>query len=730
MRATGLSVSRNITNRIRLAVTFLLCVFTAVFFLLSFDSHAEEPDKTEKTVRVGWYETPFNTLDQYGRRSGYAYEYQRKIAAYTGWKYEYVEGSWLELLQMLIDGEIDLMSDISYTEERSSKILYSSYPMGTESYYIYIEPNNSDISADDLSTLSGKRIGVTSNSIQEKLFYDWAGSHGIEAELIGMSGSEEDSISKLSAGELDAFITLDAYGDPDVMIPICKIGSSDFFFAVSKSRPDLLSELNYALNRIQDENKYYNMELNEKFLHTAIASKYLSTKEKLWLADHGTIRVGYQDNYLAFCAKDSKTGELNGALKDYLNYASEHMVNARLEFEAVCYPTASAAMEAMKNGEVDCMFPANLTAYDGETLGVVMTQPLMTSEMMAVVRESEQQSFLRKEEISVAVNEGNPNYDMFLADHFPTWKIIYYKDTPACLEGIAAGEADCILISNYRFSNISKQCEDLKLVTVSTGVNMDYNVAVREGNTVLYSILTKVTDLVPVSTVNSALTYYSTEDAKTSFFDYLKSHMVLVLGIISLILLVIVILLWRSIRAEKKAAEEQRQLDEMNRLVNYDSLTSVRNKGAFTNYIKGIQERIDKDDAPEFAVAILDCNNLKQINDQYGHEKGDEYLKASCRIICHTFRHSAVFRIGGDEFAVVMMNDDYNHRDELVKQFEAAQKESEAAENKWDQVHVALGIAPYDAKTDRRSANITIRRADKIMYENKRLWKESQGKLR
>ena len=75
-----------------------------------------------KTVRVGWYESPFNMTDQFGRRSGYAYEYQRKIAAYTGWTYTYVEGNWLECVQMLEKGEIDLMSDVSYTEERAEYI--------------------------------------------------------------------------------------------------------------------------------------------------------------------------------------------------------------------------------------------------------------------------------------------------------------------------------------------------------------------------------------------------------------------------------------------------------------------------------------------------------------------------------------------------------------------------------------------------------------------------------
>ena len=94
------------------ALAVLLTILVGIILPLA--AYAREPE--QKVVRVGWYESPFNYSDQNGRRSGYAYEYQKKIAAYTGWKYEYVEGSWPELLQMLIDGEIDLMSDVSYTE--------------------------------------------------------------------------------------------------------------------------------------------------------------------------------------------------------------------------------------------------------------------------------------------------------------------------------------------------------------------------------------------------------------------------------------------------------------------------------------------------------------------------------------------------------------------------------------------------------------------------------------
>ena len=710
------------TRSLCCSVILVVAILVSAFVALSF-AHADEP---EKTVRVGWYETPFNITDQFGRRSGYAYEYQRKVAAYTGWNYEYVEGSWFELMQMLERGEIDLMSDVSYKEDRTEKMLYSSLPMGTEAYYVFVKPDNTQVAPDDFSSLNGKAVGVTSESIQEDQFIAWMQKHGVQANLVELTGSEEEALNMLQKGELDAFVTLDTYGNPETAVPVWKVGASDFFFAVNKDRPDLLNELDIALNMIQEEDKYYNQQLSEQFLGNGGTNLYLSTGEKAWLSGHGTIRVGYQDNYLAFFASDPATGELTGALKDWLSSASDALENAHLDFEPRAYPTAAAALEALKSGEVDCMFPANLTSFDGEELGVVMTPALMRTEMDAVVRASEQKEFILQRNVTVCVNEGNTNYEMFLVDNYPSWNIAYYPDTPTGLEAIAAGKADCVIISNYRFSNISKQCEELHLTTVPTGVDMDYYMAVREGDAELYSILTKVTSLIPESTVNASLTYYSTEDAKRSFYDIIVDNLAIIMTVVAVVLLIIVLLLIRNIRARRILTEEERLVDDLNKRVFVDALTSVRNKGAFDDYIQEFQERLDKGEQIEFAIGVFDCDNLKRINDQYGHGKGNEYLKASSRLICETFRHSPVFRVGGDEFAAILMNDDLRNKEQLARSFDEAQERiRESAESEWERVLVSLGVAVHDASID-RSVRDTVRRADEAMYENKRLRKQAR----
>jgi len=175
--------------------------------------------------------------------------------------------------------------------------------------------------------------------------------------------------------------------------------------------------------------------------------------------------------------------------------------------------------------------------------------------------------------------------------------------------------------------------------------------------------------VVPDATIHAALTYYSTEDVKTSFGDLIKDNLFTVLVVIAIILLVILILLLRNIQAEKKVIEEEHLVRDLNRRVFVDALTSVRNKGAFDEYIHELQKRLDANEAFPFAIGVFDCDNLKKVNDQNGHDKGDVYLIAASQLICRIFSHSPVFRIGGDEFAVVLQNEDFDHRDELISRF-------------------------------------------------------------
>jgi diguanylate cyclase (GGDEF)-like protein len=159
----------------------------------------------------------------------------------------------------------------------------------------------------------------------------------------------------------------------------------------------------------------------------------------------------------------------------------------------------------------------------------------------------------------------------------------------------------------------------------------------------------------------------------------------------------------------------------LNRRAYVDALTSVRNKWAYAGYIDDLQACMDMDNGQmRFAVGVFDCDDLKVINDKYGHDKGDIYLKTASSLMCRIFKRSPVFRIGGDEFSVILQNDAFQDRDGLIREFRNAMAEVNAsADNPWEQVRVSFGIAEYDAEQDGAVIDV-VRRADKNMYENKR----------
>jgi diguanylate cyclase (GGDEF)-like protein len=639
----------------------------------------------EKTVRVGWYESSYNSMDETGRRSGYAYEYQMKLAAYTGWSFEYVTGSWSDLLQMLIDGEIDLMSDVSYTPERAEKMLYPSLPMGTEEYYVFTSPNHPDIIPGDYATLNGKRIGVNKDSVQADYYREWAAANGVHAELIEVTYPEDESLRRMEIGELDAYVTVDSFTDPKRALPVCKVGASDFFFAVSKDRPDLLIELNAAMSKLQDENRYYNQQMYAKYIVQAGANAFLSTNELDWLASHGPIRVGYQNNYLAFCAAD-EDGQLTGMLKDFLDHAGDSMANAHLDFEPVVYPSSGSALAALERGEVDCVFPINFRAYDGEKRGIAITTPLMDTDIYAVVRMADQQVFGQQQHVIVAVNAGNPNYDSFLQDNFPEWRKVYFANTNECLEAVSQGMADCVLISSYRYNNIARTCEKYRLTTLSTGVGLDYCFAVDRGETELYSILTKAIGLVPSSTVNAALSYYITEDAKLSFTEVLADNLWIVLGVAAVILLVILFLLLRSIRSERKA---QRLIAA----TETDALTGLYSRNYFFEYANNMFR--EHPETPMDAI-VLNIEQFHSVNALKGRDYGDGILRALGREVQLIAGENGGIagRFGADRFDVYC-----RHLEDYPALFNRLQSRlDDLSENTG--VRIRMGVMPWQEQLE------------------------------
>ena len=163
----------------------------------------------------------------------------------------------------------------------------------------------------------------------------------------------------------------------------------------------------------------------------------------------------------------------------------------------------------------------------------------------------------------------------------------------------------------------------------------------------------------------------------------------------------------------------QRQVAEMDELAHKDSLTGIKNKAAYDEETARLDEKISKGEA-EFFIAMVDVNFLKRVNDTYGHERGNEYLINACRLICSVFGEEHVYRIGGDEFVVVIEGEKVSLCKYFIKQFavEMERKSSNQSLEAWEKISAAIGTATYQKGED-KFADEVFRRADKKMYANK-----------
>ncbi|MBO4509287.1 MAG: GGDEF domain-containing protein [Spirochaetaceae bacterium] len=158
----------------------------------------------------------------------------------------------------------------------------------------------------------------------------------------------------------------------------------------------------------------------------------------------------------------------------------------------------------------------------------------------------------------------------------------------------------------------------------------------------------------------------------------------------------------------------------------HDSLTGVANRELYERKAKQINENIKADpQAMHFAICECDLNNLKIINDTYGHESGDFYIKACCKTICNIFKHSPVFRTGGDEFVIILQNEDYERCDEIKKEInDFVLSEVKKEGSVLEKISFAAGFSKFNSKTDRTVGDV-LNRADFEMYIHKKTVKAS-----
>ena len=292
---------------------------------------ADTQMKEQRTIRVGSFEDTFNYVDKNGVRRGFGYELMQALGGYAGWKFEYVKCNWTNCFDKLENGEIDVMGDISYTAERAQKMLFSEKPMGKENYILYADLSNTDIVTSDFKSLDGKRVGVLMGTEPEIMLTEWENKNGIHTEHVNVSNND-DVEKKLANHEIDGFVSLEeSIWSEQGISSVTNVGQSDIYFVINKERSDIKTEMDCAMRQLDQDSPFFKADLYKKYF-TLDYSQILTGEEKLWLEEHGGIRIGFLNNDPAVFSMDGETGKLTGTLAEYTSDAKECLGNQTLEF--------------------------------------------------------------------------------------------------------------------------------------------------------------------------------------------------------------------------------------------------------------------------------------------------------------------------------------------------------------------------------------------------------------
>ena len=689
---------------------YIVFTILTIVLLTIFKCNVYAIESEEKIVKVGYYENEnFQEGASEGAvKSGYAYEYYQKLSTYNGWRYEYVYGSWSEIYDAFVKGDIDLLAGLGYAEERLEVMNYPNYPMGYESYYLFIRGDDSEITMDP-STLNGKKIGTISGLL-EKSIREWVENNNVDAEVI-VYDDVKDRDQALVNREIDAFIGEGAsVGSKENIISLFKIKNVDMYVCVAKDRTDLLQDLNMAQEYIDSREPYYINDLSKEYFGKNAISLQVSAEEEEWLKSHDyTITVGYIEDLLPYCGMDNN-GNATGIMVDVINEAFSNIKSKKpVHFEYRPYHNTDEMIQAIHSHEIEILFPISDDIYFMEQNDLYHSVDVITSAMNLVYMGDAAEA----EQGIIAINKNNQIQYNYVANYLPDNEIMYFDTVDKCLDAVVEGKASGAILSGIRASVLLRDnyYSDLSYMELPHETVKCFGVSKAHKG-----ILPLLNQALNSMEDNSAANYtlkYAEYSEDYSIAEFIRRHKIQVAFVVMLLIIIAVIVI----------ANDRVKTQRSNLYYEFaykDGLTKLLNRRAYEEELEKLNSAI-----PENLICVsMDLTRLKHVNDTYGHVAGDELISEAGRLITESFgKYGKIFRTGGDEYYGLLQTG--------ISEFEEAKKQLDELCDNWKGVYsssmkIAVGAATPKDVEGGQIIDI-CKYADKCMYQAKSDWYESSG---
>lgn len=592
--------------------------------------------KVVKKVRLGYMEKE-NFQEGEGEDSvkyGYAYDYLQAIAGYAGWEYEYVYGEYEDLYDMVVSGEIDIMADVSYTDERASLVNYSEQPLMNKTYSIYVHEKDKEKFMDE-GSFEGMTVSVGKRSQAAEYLKAWEKEHNYGIEIVEYDYSSE-RYKDFESYNVDATVDVEEQVDSESgLVPVARLGSADSYLIVAKDRTDLMEDLVKAQNLIDISNPFFKADLSKKYFSETSVRDNLTPDETMWIREHSNITVGYIDNYAPY--SDQHEGTARGLFMDVLDAAFD--IPGVESVTYVPYPTYNGMLEDLLKGRIDMIGPV----YDGywysEQSGILQSSPLASVKMDLVTRRGGKIN----DNSIFAVSDRSPIQPLYIYTYFDENPKELFADGRACIRAVSKGKVDATVINAYESNIYDKDFFNIEFNELDESVGL--SIATTRENAIAVAIVNRAITEYGSNRILDSLLMHTEEVYTVSFSRFIKEHLIPILivtgSVLVIIGLLVILYMWRN--------RQRKILDDM---AYRDSMTGLYNRRSYDeDYERLLKESLDED----IILISFDMDGLKTLNEKKGHAAGDEAIKGVGRCLDRVFgKYGDIYRIAGDEFVAII----------------------------------------------------------------------------
>jgi len=447
-----------------------------------------------RTVRVALTDTDPDPDGSENRTGTFIRDYMYAVAEYADWNCDFVTVAWADALEMMKDGRLDVMLDVTRTAEREKWLNFSSESMGTEMCYLFGRAGTA-LQYEDFASFEGMTVGYEDGSlmIEELRAYSETAGFTYRARPFKSAGA---AFAALDAGEIDAVVQTNFYDTPAGHVVLAKISPTPVYIATSKRTPALKTELDSAMAQLFSYNASFNADLfSYHFAGSASQATGYTQAEKDYLAKKPVVRVYYEDNWAPF--EYDEDGAAKGITPEILRLIG---AETGIRFEFMLFPSTEEVYTGLAGSAADTIMAVSYDYGWADEHDLLVTQPYLAGSVMRVVRPDAGAG-----ETAAVVTGTYLENEVRLK--YPALRTAGYATYTDCMDALARGKADCTFLNYYqasyfrsmgKYAELSYQPDENLVQSISLGVT-------RTSDPALFSLLSKALKSISYSHVQSIL---------------------------------------------------------------------------------------------------------------------------------------------------------------------------------------------------------------------------------